>query len=85
MAQSMPSFHTHFDSFYHRLGLERGKSAKECLDVITSLLKEHGQGGPAKEGGDPVAYYNSFIIADSQEAWVLETSDRNWAAEKITG
>jgi len=27
-----------------RLGLERGKTAQEAVNVITSLLEEHGQG-----------------------------------------
>ena len=28
-----------------RLGLERGKTAKEALDIIIKLLEKHGQGG----------------------------------------
>ena len=28
-----------------RLGLERGKNAKEALDIIISLFKQYGQGG----------------------------------------
>ncbi|KAL3831449.1 hypothetical protein ACJMK2_023200 [Sinanodonta woodiana] len=66
-----------------RLGLERGGSAREALDVITSLLSQFGQGGPCSEGGQ-WTYYNSFLIADSSEAWVLETVGKLWAAEKIT-
>lgn len=66
-----------------RLGLERGSNARESVEVITSLLEKHGQGGSCVEGGD-WSYHNSFIIADSTEAWVLETASQLWAAEKIT-
>ncbi|ELT99347.1 hypothetical protein CAPTEDRAFT_181075 [Capitella teleta] len=68
-----------------RLGLERGSNAREALDAIASALSSHGQGGPCFE--DPertgVVYHNSFIIADSSEAWVMETAGKHWAAEKV--
>ncbi|BET00496.1 secernin [Nesidiocoris tenuis] len=66
-----------------RLGLERGKSAEEALDVITSLLETYGQGGPCSEDGR-LTYHNSFLIADPKCAWVLETAGKLWAAQKIT-
>lgn len=66
-----------------RLGLERGSTARESLDVITSLLEKHGQGGSCAAGGD-WSYHNSFIIADGKEAWVLETAKDFWVAEKVT-
>lgn len=66
-----------------RLGLERGDTAEAALDVITSLLQKHGQGGPCSEHDDSHFYHNSFLIADPKEAWVLETSGKLWAAEKI--
>ncbi len=69
----------------NRLGLERGKTAEDALTVICDLLSKYGQGGPCCEENREAYYFNSFIIADGKEAWVLETSDKHWVAEKITG
>jgi len=68
-----------------RLGLERGKSAEDALNVVTSLLQTHGQGGACRLGDPSFSYDNSFIIADANEAWMLETAGRHWAAKKIMG
>lgn len=65
-----------------RLGLERGKTAEEALDVIIKLMEQYGQGGLCSEDG--MTYHNSFLISDRKEAWVLETAGEIWAAEKIT-
>ncbi len=66
-----------------RLGLERGKTASSALCVITDLLDEHGQGGPAGFREKSFRYDNSFIIADANEAWILETAGQWWAARKV--
>ena len=70
-----------------RLGLERARTASEALTIITSLLEEHGQGGECfiNEKRRGIVYDNSYIIADPNEAWVLETVGRHWAAEKVKG
>jgi secernin len=61
-----------------RLGLERAASAAEAVEVITTLLEQHGQGGSCGHQS-PRYYHNSFIIADRREAYVLETVGRMWA------
>jgi dipeptidase len=67
-----------------RLALERATTALEALNTITSLLEKHGQGGSSKRGKEMGRlYHNSFIIADPEEAWVLETADKFWIAEKV--
>ncbi len=69
-----------------RLGLERGETAREALEVITALIAEHGQGGsPRHFDAAAPCYDNSFILADTKEAWILETSGRDWAAKRVAG
>jgi secernin len=67
-----------------RLGLERGASAEEALDVMTGLLERDGQGGVG-DAVNGVAYWSSFLIADPVSAFVLETSGRSWAARPVEG
>jgi secernin len=67
-----------------RLGLERSQTARQALEVMTGLLETHGQGGPGHPG-TTFSYHNSFLIADPGEAWILETSRRQWAARQVEG
>jgi dipeptidase len=64
-----------------RLALERGRDAREALEVIATLIETHGQGGPAY-APDSLGYHNSFVLADPQSAWLLETSNRRWVARR---
>jgi secernin len=66
-----------------RLGLERGETAFAALQVLINLLQQYGQGGNCAEHFS-FTYHNSFLIADCQEAWVLETAGEYWVAERIT-
>jgi dipeptidase len=66
-----------------RLGLERGRDAREALEVIATMIETHGQGGAAL-APDAAGYHNGFLLADPDEAWVLETSNRRWAARRET-
>ena len=65
-----------------RLGLERGNTARHALEVIISLLEEFGQGGSCIVGSD--YYYSSFLIADPDDAWVLETAGKLYATKHVT-
>lgn len=68
---------------YVRLALERAKTAKEAVEVIIELLEKYGQGG--KCGYTKNLYYdNSYLIADFNEAYVLETAGKEWVYKKIT-
>lgn len=65
-----------------RLTLERASSAGEALDVMIDLLERYGQGGNYSSTHQ-LYYHNGFLIADSREAWVLETAGEHWAVEKV--
>jgi len=64
-----------------RLGLERGRTARGALEVIATLLETHGQGGAAFARG-AAGYHNGFVLADPDEAWLLQTTGRRWAARR---
>jgi secernin len=65
-----------------RLGLERSKTAREATEVIGSLIEGYGQGGSAQFDVD-FRYCGSFIIADYADAYVLESSGRQWIARRV--
>ncbi|HVT50362.1 MAG TPA: C69 family dipeptidase [Dongiaceae bacterium] len=67
-----------------RLTLERAKSADEGLAVLTGLLERYGQSG-ATSALRAQSYHNSFIIADADGGWNLQTAGRHWAARRIDG
>lgn len=64
-----------------RLGLERGKTANESLNIIIELIERFGQGGAHFQDG--ANYHNSFIIADPDEAYVLEVAGDWWIVENV--
>jgi len=68
--------------YWHLMGLalDRAKTAREAIEVITSLVEEYGYGSEGE----------SFSIIDPNEAWILEmigTGDgqpgANWVAVRI--
>lgn len=58
-----------------RLGLERSDSARQAVEVLTDLIARHGQGG--RDADQETGC--SLLIADAQEAFVLEAAGRHWA------
>jgi len=67
-----------------RLALERADTAKASIEIMIELLETHGQGGNCGFDHD-FRYDNSFLAADPNEAYILETSGKNYAAKKATG
>lgn len=65
-----------------RLALERARDIDEAIFVITTLLRKYGQGGNCGFRR-AMTYHNSFILADSNGAKVLETVDREWVVARV--
>lgn len=65
-----------------RLALERCSTAYDAMQTIIALLEQYGQGGNCGFR-NKLYYHNSFLIADHQDAWVLETAGKMWAVEKV--
>jgi len=64
-----------------RLGLERGSSARQTVEVITDLIARHGQGELATDGdGGRDA---TFLVADGREAFVVEACGAHWALQVV--
>jgi dipeptidase len=66
-----------------RLSLEISKTANEVLHHIIYYLEKYGQDACGGYTDKNFYYHNSFIIADKQEAYVLETAGKHWIYEKV--
>jgi hypothetical protein len=68
-----------------RLTLERAPDAAAGVAILTELLERYDQGGtcfdPLTYGRKP--YWSSFLLADPEEAWVVETSGDEWMADQV--
>lgn len=67
-----------------RLALERAITPREAVQVIVDLLEKFGQGGNCAAHGETMYYHNSFLLANADDAWVLETVDKQWAARQVS-
>ncbi|MCX5758574.1 MAG: C69 family dipeptidase, partial [Candidatus Hydrogenedentes bacterium] len=66
-----------------RLALERSTTAQQACETIVALVETFGQGGGCGYENRAFTYHNSFLVADPQGAFVLETAGRAWAVEPV--
>lgn len=64
-----------------RAALSACAGAKEAVDFITLFVEKHAQGGNGAYKGKLV-YSNSFLAADPEEAYIVETAGNRWAWRK---
>jgi len=69
-----------------RLALERCMTSRQAVELIGGFVEEYGQFGSGNPGmpHGTGSYDNSFIIADPDESWILETAGRRWAARRLS-
>jgi len=67
-----------------RLALERAATAQTAVHIITDLIETFGQGGNCGYT-HKLFYHNSFLLADPESVWVLETAGPHWAAKRVDG
>lgn len=68
-----------------RLSLEVSKMAIEATHHIIYYLEKYGQDACGGYMDKSFYYHNSFIVADKNEAYVLETAGKHWIYEKVQG
>ncbi|MDI9875083.1 peptidase U34 [Flectobacillus rivi] len=68
-----------------RIALERSNSAENALDCILEHLHNFGQDACGGYQNRNFFYHNSFLIADAEKAFVLETAGKLWAIEYVKG
>jgi dipeptidase len=66
-----------------RLALERCQTAIAARATICELLEKYGQDACGGYQDKNFFYHNSFLIADKNTAWVLETAGKHWAAREV--
>lgn len=67
-----------------RIALERAENAKEGIGEIIRALTKFGQGGNC--AFDKKFYYdNSYLVADKNEAYIIETAGYDYKTRKLAG
>jgi secernin len=63
-----------------RLVLERGRTARAAVDLLTEFVERHGQGAtPGMTGAEGDA---AFLLADPAEAFLVETAGDYWVSQQ---
>jgi secernin len=65
-----------------RLVLERSRTARQGVDLLTDMVERFGQGG-WETGSEKSEWDNAFLIADPTEAYAVETAGNHWAYQEI--
>ena len=66
-----------------RLGLERGRSGARGARGDRDADRDATGRAARRSRPSGAGYHNSFLLADPSEAWLLETSNRRWAARRV--
>lgn len=66
-----------------RIALETSSTSFEAVKKIIELNEKYGQGGNCGYE-KKIKYHNSFLISDTNEAYVLELVDKYYAYKKIS-
>jgi hypothetical protein len=61
-----------------RLVLERCRTARQGVDLLTDLVTRHGQGTP----GDPPCD-NAFLVVDPTEGFAVEAAGTHWVYQQL--
>lgn len=68
-----------------RLCLERATTAEAAATLACELVETHGQGGEAGHRVRNFDYDNSFLFADHEAAWTVETAGSAWVRRRVEG
>jgi dipeptidase len=70
---------------FQRVTLTTCRTADDALEQLIELTERFTQGGRMEHRSGLVRYHNSYMIADTTTAWVLETAGKFWAAKRVHG
>ncbi len=68
-----------------RLCLERASSAERAAVLACELIESFGQGGEAGHRERNFDYDNSFLFADHEAAWSVESAGSAWVRRRVDG